>query len=150
MIKTIKTLAALLIIGATFTSCTQDKEETPTPQMELSDFAVTYQYITGSNREFTIEFSQEFDAWTGEALSEVEARMVSTVNPEDSPETLTNIQRVDSKSFSFDYNWAGVDIVGDSIVGYYGEGLIFMDDRGIKKLSIDHTNGVLYKAVEVK
>ena len=132
MKNTFKTLAALLIIGMSFTACTKE-EAAPAERTLLEDFNGAYRYVKGASREFQVEVR------TREIL------MVSHEYPIRMPERIYDIQRVDENSFNGKYT-----IGYNNISQIFGEALIFIDPSGVRTISIRHINGIFYEAQEVQ
>ena len=126
MIKSIKTLAALLIIGTSFTACT--KEET-VPQTQLEYFNGSYKYVS-TGRNFTMEVVERI---TFEGVELVEMQFSTGL-------TLADLTRRDAKSFTCTRKNGSVSI---------GTGLLFIDPAGIRKFSgVSSIDGSTSQAVE--
>ena len=128
MNKSIKLLAALLIIGTSFTACT--KEETaPEPQTSIQDFEGAYKYVS-TGRYFTMEVVERT---TFEGVELVEIWFSTGV-------TLADLTRRDAKSFTCTRKNGSVSI---------GTGLLFIDPTGIRKFSgVSSIDGSTSQAVE--
>ncbi len=129
MRKTIKLIAALVIIGTSFTSCTQ--EETPTPQTQLEDFEGTYGWVNAPHVTFTLTATTRT---TFEGIEVVELESSTGAK-------YTDLKRVDADSFIGLYK---IHKASDNV-------LFFMDPTGVAKLSIDLTQtGETLRAVRVQ
>ena len=126
MKKSIKLLAALLIIGTSFTACT--KEET-VPQTQLEYFNGSYKYVS-TGRNFTMEVVERI---TFEGVELVEMQFSTGL-------TLADLTRRDAKSFTCTRKNGSVSI---------GTGLLFIDPAGIRKFSgVSSIDGSTSQAVE--
>ena len=131
MNKSIKLLAALLIIGTAFTAC---KKEETAPQVSIQDFEGTYKYINPDNGVLCRLVAATRTTFGGVEVVELELNGVVA---------FVDLTRRDANSFTGNYIWNGGQIGGNVV--------LFVDSAGVRKFSLEFTNtGEIHRAVEVQ
>ena len=130
MIKSIKLLTALLIIGTAFTAC--KKEETaPEPQVSIQYFEGNYKYINPDNG-----FRATLTAvprTTFEGVEVVELKRNGSIG-------FIDLTRRDANSFTGNYFFNGE---------IRGSVLLFVDPAGVRKFTTEvSSTGSILQAVE--
>ena len=130
MIKSIKTLAALLIIGTSFTACT--KEETaPEPQVSIQDFEGSYRYITHPGLTTTLVATTRT---TFEGFEVVELKRQTLIS-------FVDLTRRDANSFTGNFVNTQRQIRGSV--------LLFVDPAGVRKFTTEiSSTGEILQAIE--